>query len=328
MPAFRLGWRARVLIWVARRLGAGAVIHCLHHEHDIFKMGGLRKRLPVVFWTFLAGSAAIAQAQTSSTIGTGGSTAGGGSVGTVLGTGGSAAGVGGGSASTLGLGGATAGRDGASVALGTGGSAYAVGFGANRVLTVAEWGCEALLMRKLSGRRAASAGPACTDTTDCAARAPHRWCPACARAAERTAGVREALDLPEDIPTPNWERSWEVIASRSLDRAPRFWTGAAFRGWAAAAAAIVVFVLGLLAGRGLPLRSRPAPADQPAIGLLFQFVMNPRDGFTTVGMSRGATTPRHSIAPLPSSGRRGSVWSGRSGRIPRWKYAMLPARSA
>lgn len=89
-------------------------------------------------------------------------------------------------------------------------------------------------------------------------------CPACARAAERTAGVRGALDVPEDLPLPNWERSWEVIASRSLDRAPRFWMGPAFRGWAAAAAAIVVFVLGLLAGRGLPLRSRPAPADQPA----------------------------------------------------------------
>lgn len=41
-------------------LGAGAVIHCLHHEHDIFKMGGLRTRLPVVFWSFLIGAAALA----------------------------------------------------------------------------------------------------------------------------------------------------------------------------------------------------------------------------------------------------------------------------
>ena len=41
-------------------LAAGAVIHCLHHEHDIFKMGGLRKKLPVVFWSFLLGSAALA----------------------------------------------------------------------------------------------------------------------------------------------------------------------------------------------------------------------------------------------------------------------------
>lgn len=41
-------------------LGAGAVIHCLHHEHNIFKMGGLRSRLPVAFWSFLIGSAALA----------------------------------------------------------------------------------------------------------------------------------------------------------------------------------------------------------------------------------------------------------------------------
>ena len=41
-------------------LGSGAIIHCLHHEHDIFKMGGLRTRLPVVFWSFLIGSAALA----------------------------------------------------------------------------------------------------------------------------------------------------------------------------------------------------------------------------------------------------------------------------
>lgn len=41
-------------------LGAGAVIHCLHHEHDIFKMGGLRTKLPVVFWSFLIGAAALA----------------------------------------------------------------------------------------------------------------------------------------------------------------------------------------------------------------------------------------------------------------------------
>ena len=41
-------------------LAAGAVIHCLHHEHNIFRMGGLRTRLPVVFWSFMIGSAALA----------------------------------------------------------------------------------------------------------------------------------------------------------------------------------------------------------------------------------------------------------------------------
>jgi NADH-quinone oxidoreductase subunit L len=41
-------------------LAAGAVIHALHHEHNIFRMGGLRTRLPVVFASFLIGSAALA----------------------------------------------------------------------------------------------------------------------------------------------------------------------------------------------------------------------------------------------------------------------------
>ena len=33
-------------------LGSGAVIHALHEEQDIQRMGGLWRRLPVVFWTF------------------------------------------------------------------------------------------------------------------------------------------------------------------------------------------------------------------------------------------------------------------------------------
>ncbi len=41
-------------------LGAGVVIHALHDEHDMFKMGGLRHKLPVTFWTFLIGSACLA----------------------------------------------------------------------------------------------------------------------------------------------------------------------------------------------------------------------------------------------------------------------------
>lgn len=41
-------------------LGAGAVILAMDHEHDMFKMGGLRRKMPVVFWTFLFGSGALA----------------------------------------------------------------------------------------------------------------------------------------------------------------------------------------------------------------------------------------------------------------------------
>ena len=41
-------------------LGAGSVIHAMHHEQDIRNMGGLKKKLPVTHITFLAGCIAIA----------------------------------------------------------------------------------------------------------------------------------------------------------------------------------------------------------------------------------------------------------------------------
>ncbi len=41
-------------------LGSGAVIHALHGEQDIRNMGGLKKHLPITYWTFLIGSVAIA----------------------------------------------------------------------------------------------------------------------------------------------------------------------------------------------------------------------------------------------------------------------------
>ena len=40
-------------------LGAGSVIHAMHHEQDMFKMGGLRRHLPVTYWTMLIGAMAI-----------------------------------------------------------------------------------------------------------------------------------------------------------------------------------------------------------------------------------------------------------------------------
>jgi NADH-quinone oxidoreductase subunit L len=41
-------------------LGAGSVIHAMHHEQDIWKMGALRKKMPVTFWTFMVGTLALA----------------------------------------------------------------------------------------------------------------------------------------------------------------------------------------------------------------------------------------------------------------------------
>ena len=40
-------------------LGAGSVIHAMHHEQDMRYYGGLRKRIPLTFWAMMAGTLAI-----------------------------------------------------------------------------------------------------------------------------------------------------------------------------------------------------------------------------------------------------------------------------
>ena len=41
-------------------LGCGSVIIALHHEQDMRRMGGLKDRLPITYWTFVVGSLALA----------------------------------------------------------------------------------------------------------------------------------------------------------------------------------------------------------------------------------------------------------------------------
>ena len=41
-------------------LGAGSVIHGCHNEQDIFKMGGVKKHMPITFWTYFVGTLALA----------------------------------------------------------------------------------------------------------------------------------------------------------------------------------------------------------------------------------------------------------------------------
>ena len=41
-------------------LGCGSVIIALHHEQDMRRMGGLKHKLPITYWTFVVGSLALA----------------------------------------------------------------------------------------------------------------------------------------------------------------------------------------------------------------------------------------------------------------------------
>ncbi len=41
-------------------LAAGALLLSLHHEQNLFRMGGLRKKVPLIFWTFLIGAVSLA----------------------------------------------------------------------------------------------------------------------------------------------------------------------------------------------------------------------------------------------------------------------------
>ncbi len=40
-------------------LGSGSVIHAMHHEQDMRQMGGLRKKMPITYYTFLTATLAI-----------------------------------------------------------------------------------------------------------------------------------------------------------------------------------------------------------------------------------------------------------------------------
>src|SRR6266568_4480803 len=102
-------------------------------------------RATALVTALLAGTAAMAYAQSSSTLGTGGSKAGGDSSSTTLGTGGSATGGSSGSSSdsTLGTGGSSAGGGSSSTTLGTGGSAAGGGTGTGTSSTLGTGGSNA-----------------------------------------------------------------------------------------------------------------------------------------------------------------------------------------
>lgn len=53
-------------------LGAGSVIHAMHHEQDIRRMGGLRRLIPVTYWTMIIGTLALTGFGIPTIIGTAG----------------------------------------------------------------------------------------------------------------------------------------------------------------------------------------------------------------------------------------------------------------
>jgi len=66
LPGSR-GWSAAIFHFMimpfSRRcsfLLPGRLIMVLHHEHDMFQMGGLKNKIPVIYWTFLIGAASLA----------------------------------------------------------------------------------------------------------------------------------------------------------------------------------------------------------------------------------------------------------------------------
>lgn len=101
-----------------------------------------------------------------------------------------------------------------------------------------------------------------------------RNCPSCARFFERAGKGPAHFDAPDDLPQPDWDKSWTRIAAEALDRPAarrvrrRSWK------WAAAAASfLAVFAVGFLAGRRFLSTPRPVPvatAFAPAPVSLFQ----------------------------------------------------------
>lgn len=85
-------------------------------------------------------------------------------------------------------------------------------------------------------------------------------CPSCARLFEKSKVSWASLEVPGNYPHPDWEKSWDVIAARTLDQ-PKTWRLFSVPGrWAVAAASLlVIFALGYVAGRRL-LKPLTGPA--------------------------------------------------------------------
>jgi len=132
------------------------------------------------------------------------------------------------------------------------------------------------------------------DPAEAAALAEHlRRCPSCARAFEQSAALRNAGDVPEDVPMPDWNRSWDVIAQKSFEGRKTFRIFGLPGSWVFASAALLaVFVLGLIVGRRF-LKPAPEPvfaqASLPTAAMPFQAYADSLEPILTDFLNRGAT---------------------------------------
>jgi hypothetical protein len=120
-----------------------------------------------------------------------------------------------------------------------------------------------------------------------------RHCPACARAWEQAAALRNPGGVPEDLPKPDWNRSWDVIARRSLDTPKTLRIFGLPGSWVFASAALLaVFVLGFFVGRRY-LKPGPEPAyarvSLPAEATPFQAYADSVEPILTDFLNRGKT---------------------------------------
>lgn len=75
-------------------------------------------------------------------------------------------------------------------------------------------------------------------------------CPRCARMSRKLSSYHDMIHDQDDIPLPDWEKSWDIISCRAFDRARSNRNVLPTLRWTAAAAALLaVFVLGFLLGR-------------------------------------------------------------------------------
>lgn len=80
-----------------------------------------------------------------------------------------------------------------------------------------------------------------------------RGCPSCATALGRSLDARDVLDPGEDIPMPDFDRSWREIQARVAKKERRWsaWFARRRYAMAAAAAVVVIFAIGVFTGRSV-----------------------------------------------------------------------------